>query len=630
LSNKLKIFYDLLKKGNEWNWSKQCDETFEKCKQELVKDTILEHFDPNKPIIVVCDASDNGLSGILCHLVENTEKPVFFASRTLNEAEKKYPILHREALALVFSLERFYKYIFGHRISIFTDHKPLLGIFGSKRGEPPVIANRLQRYALRLSIFDFELNYRTGKNNGNADCWSRLPIISNKHKEDGLEENTFEVKVVSSKSKMNLNLKIIAEETDKNEFLCQLRKYIMNGWNMNHILSHYKSYFAKNALLTVEFGCIIYNGRVVIPESLKLKVLELLHVNHNGIVVMKKISREYVYWAGIDQDIENFVTSCCSCQATRNDKPRKYFGTWAEATYPFERIHLDFVYLQNKQFLIVIDCYSRWLEIKFMKNTSAQCLIKKLKSIFRFFGPCKICVTDNGPPFGSYEFREFCSQKNIKLMHSPPYHPASNGIVERAVQSVKSVLKKLILDKNSEFKLPELINDFLENYRNTPHTKDNLIPAKLIFSFNPRNVFDSSFKNDVKNNETRVIGNKKGNVEKRKLHITKKNRYTRKLRTVGNPFSEGDDILYRYPSSGFVKWFKAKIIKKKSKHVYLICINGLQKLAHVNQLKPLVNRKKIRRISESESASESDEPLNEATELRRSKRERRKPERLQY
>jgi transposase InsO family protein len=88
------------------------------------------------------------------------------------------------------------------------------------------------------------------------------------------------------------------------------------------------------------------------------------------------------------------------------------------------------------------------------------CLIQKLKSVFRFFGPCKICVTDNGPPFGSHEFSEFCKEKNIELMHSPPYHPQINGIVERSVQTVKSVLKKLILDKNNEFILADLINDF--------------------------------------------------------------------------------------------------------------------------------------------------------------------------
>jgi hypothetical protein len=106
-----------------------------------------------------------------------------------------------------------------------------------------VIANRLQRYALRLSIFDFELCYRKGKNNGNADCFSRLPIETKKTDEDTLEENYFEVKVVSNNAKLNLNLKIIAEETQKYDFLCQLRKYILNGWNMNHIISKYKPYF---------------------------------------------------------------------------------------------------------------------------------------------------------------------------------------------------------------------------------------------------------------------------------------------------------------------------------------------------------------------------------------------------
>jgi RNase H-like domain found in reverse transcriptase len=107
---------------------------------------ILEHYDPKKPIVVVCDASDDGLSGILCHIVGNDEKPVFFIWCTLSSAEKNYPILHREALAIVFAMERFYKYVYGHHVTILSDHKPLEAIFGMKKGEPPVVANRLQRY----------------------------------------------------------------------------------------------------------------------------------------------------------------------------------------------------------------------------------------------------------------------------------------------------------------------------------------------------------------------------------------------------------------------------------------------------------------------------------------------------
>jgi transposase InsO family protein len=89
-------------------------------------------------------------------------------------------------------------------------------------------------------------------------------------------------------------------------------------------------------------------------------------------------------------------------------------------------------------------------------------------------------LTDNGPPFNSHEFVAYCQRNDITLVHSPPYHPASNGIVERAVQSTKSVLKKVIFNNEiSDLQLKKEINEFLENYRNMPHTKDNIIPSHV-------------------------------------------------------------------------------------------------------------------------------------------------------
>jgi hypothetical protein len=101
---------------------------------------------------------------------------------------------------------------------------------------------------------------------------------------------------------------------------------------------------------------------------------------------MKQLARKYVFWQNIDRDIEMFVKSCDNCQAMGNDRKFKNYGQWSKVTVPFERVHLDFFYFNGKQFLIFIDCYSRWLEIKMMENLTANCLIGKLDSIFEIFG----------------------------------------------------------------------------------------------------------------------------------------------------------------------------------------------------------------------------------------------------
>jgi RNase H-like domain found in reverse transcriptase len=96
---------------------------FSQGKKQLCEKHILTHYDPKKQIVITCDASDDGISAILSHRINGEERPVFYASRTLTKAEKNYPILHREALAIVFAMEKFYKYIFGHFVEIFTDQR---------------------------------------------------------------------------------------------------------------------------------------------------------------------------------------------------------------------------------------------------------------------------------------------------------------------------------------------------------------------------------------------------------------------------------------------------------------------------------------------------------------------------
>jgi hypothetical protein len=137
--------------------------------------------------------------------------------------------MHREALAIVFALEKFNKYIFGHHVDIFTDHKPLLGIFGKRKGEPPVIATLLQRYILRASIYDFSIHYRKGKENGNADFLSRLPVKNEMSNDDRFGEKISRVNCINSSEVLKLNFEIIQAETAKHLTLRIVIAKIENG-----------------------------------------------------------------------------------------------------------------------------------------------------------------------------------------------------------------------------------------------------------------------------------------------------------------------------------------------------------------------------------------------------------------
>lgn len=558
LNMKLAPLYTLLKKEAKWEWTGKCQEVFDECKNELCSMKLLTHYDPKKEIIVTCDASDDGIAGVLSHRINGEEKPVFFVSRTLSVAEKKYPILHREALAIVFAMEKFYKYVYGHFVEIHSDHKPLEGIFQAKKGVPSVIANRVQRYILRMSIFDYKIKYTKGSDIGHADCLSRLPLNVKPALIDEIESRICKISSLSP----NINAEVIAKYTGEDLTLRKLRENILHGWNNDGVIKKLQHYYSKKEVLSVEKECVIYEDRTVIPECLRSTTLKILHSNHAGIVNMKKLARQHVYWQGINSDVEKHVFACEACQVFRKDKPKKEYKSWPEANKPFERVHLDFFHFEGKAYLIFVDSFSHWLEVRFMKNTDANSLSKELNSIFNIFGYPGLIVTDNGPPFNSHSFVKFLEERDIKKMNSPPYHPASNGSAERAVQTVKSVLRKFVYElSNESLQVNEMIQKFLFTHRNTPVTKSSLTPSQHVFSFTPNNEFS-------------------------KLRIEKEE--IKKLEMEGRSsieFLENEEVLYLSALKGYTYSYPARVVKKMSEFVYQIIVDEQVRLAHINQLR---------------------------------------------
>ncbi|KAG8196929.1 hypothetical protein JTE90_027632 [Oedothorax gibbosus] len=103
-------------------------------------------------------------------------KPVMFASRTLNSSERNYSQIEREAIAIIFAVKKFHKFLMGHKFVLQTDHKPLTAIFGEKRGIPPIAAARMQRWAIILSAYQYEIQFVKGNSISHADALSRIPL----------------------------------------------------------------------------------------------------------------------------------------------------------------------------------------------------------------------------------------------------------------------------------------------------------------------------------------------------------------------------------------------------------------------------------------------------------------------
>ncbi|XP_035233382.1 uncharacterized protein K02A2.6-like [Stegodyphus dumicola] len=140
--------------------------------------------------------------------------------------------------------------------------------------------------------------------------------------------------------------------------------------------------------------------RVVVPKKLRVKILEELHQGHLGIVKMKAIARSYVFWKGIDHDIEEVSRNCVDCIKFKSDPVRARVHHWEYPSAPWERIHVDFAGpIFERMFLIIIDAHSKWLEVYTLKSANSFQTIECLRDCFARYGLPLVVVSDNGPQF---------------------------------------------------------------------------------------------------------------------------------------------------------------------------------------------------------------------------------------
>ena len=225
-------------------------------------------------------------------LHSQTPLRIAFASRSLNPAEKNYSQLDREGLSIIFGVKKFHKFLFGTRVTIFTDHKPLLGLFGEHKSIPEHASPRVQRWAITLAAYDYQLKHKPGSENS-ADGLSRLPLISNDLSyvpEDidmlfSIIENSF------------VNACDVKRETQKDECLVKVYEYCLNGWPEESVSDDFKPYKNRKTELSLENGCILWGSRVVIPTSLQNEVLSMLHDTHLGASKMKSLARSWFWCA---------------------------------------------------------------------------------------------------------------------------------------------------------------------------------------------------------------------------------------------------------------------------------------------------------------------------------------------
>ena len=214
------------------------------------------------------------------------------------------------------------------------------------------------------------------------------------------------------------------------------------------------------------------------PANCHTTILTELHEGYPGIARMKSIARSYVWWPKIDQEIEKVTHECQPCNKTLKAPPVSPLLPWSWPTAPWQRIQVDFATHQAKHYLIMVDAHSKWPEvIGPTKTKTADSTINAMRNVFARYGLPTQVVSDNGPPFQSAEYEEFLRQIGIQRIFVSPYHPSSNGLAERFVQTFKYAMESSADDPASS--IQRRIQNFLLSYRSTPHATTGSSSGKL-------------------------------------------------------------------------------------------------------------------------------------------------------
>ena len=226
--------HHLTKKDVPWKWGIEEQAAFQELKDLLCDDTILVHFDPSLPIGISCDASEVGLGAVLFHRYsDGSERPIANASKTLTSTQRGYSQIQKEALAIIFALNKFHQFLYGRTFILVTDHQPLIALFGPTKATPALAANRLARWALMLSQYNYSIEYRKTLDHGNADALSRLPAGPDAKFDE--EESDADVDTVCTIKAVSLQLNptdpgTLAKESSKDAVIANVMRYTREGW----------------------------------------------------------------------------------------------------------------------------------------------------------------------------------------------------------------------------------------------------------------------------------------------------------------------------------------------------------------------------------------------------------------
>ena len=444
------------------------------------------------------------------------EKVIAYASRKLTNTEARYAAHKLEFLALKWVVtEKLKDYLFGNEFTVFTDNNPLCYVMQTVKLD----ACR-QRWVAELSSYNFNIVYRPGKSNTNADALSRMHQEEVKRALDSILQSESEEQEITSHSHIVKGHEVLPTmkrgemQTHQKEdkFIAVILKHMENDRKPSrkerqNLAPEVKLLLKQWHKLKVQEGVLVREisepkkgelQQIVLPTVLQEDALQSLHnMSHPGSERTLELMRERFYWPKMADAVKHFCETCQRCGLRKPLVTERAPLQSIHTSKPLELVCIDYLSLEKSKggienVLVVTDHFTRLAQAYPTKDQTAKTVVKTLwKRFMCVYGIPQRIHADQGRNFESDLMKELCKITGMKKSRTTPYHPQGNGLTERFNSTLMNMLGTL--DPSEKLNWKDHLETMTHAYNATVHDSTGYTPYYLMFGRHPRLPVDLAF-----------------------------------------------------------------------------------------------------------------------------------------